>query len=147
MYGKIISINVSKVKGVKKTPVEEVILVENHGISGDAHAGNWHRQISMLSIESIEKARKWGIDVNAGDFAENITIEGVEVWKLPLKTRAIIGTVELEISQIGKQCHDKCEIAKIVGRCVMPAEGIFLKVLRGGKIKVNDVVEFCIPDK
>ncbi|HOJ88248.1 MAG TPA: MOSC domain-containing protein [Pseudothermotoga sp.] len=139
---RVVSVNISKVKGVRKTPVEEIELIANHGVKNDAHAGNWHRQVSILSVNSIEKARTWGIQVNFGDFAENITVEGVQVWKLPLGTKVFVNEAELEITQIGKECHDRCEIAKIVGRCVMPTEGIFLRVIKGGKVKAGDRIIF-----
>ncbi|MGJ8455520.1 MOSC domain-containing protein [Pseudothermotoga sp. U03pept] len=143
LEGKILSVNISKVKGVKKTPVEEIELIENYGVKDDAHAGNWHRQVSMLSLSSIEKARSWGIEVNYGDFAENITVDGVDVYRLSVGTKAYINDlVELEVTQIGKECHDRCAIAKTVGKCVMPTEGIFLRVLRGGKVKAGDRVLF-----
>lgn len=122
--------------------MEEIELIANHGVKNDAHAGNWHRQVSILSVNSIEKARTWGIQVNFGDFAENITVEGVQVWKLPLGTKVFVNEAELEITQIGKECHDRCEIAKIVGRCVMPTEGIFLRVIKGGKVKAGDRIIF-----
>jgi len=139
---RVVSVNISKVKGVRKTPVEEIELIANHGVKNDAHAGNWHRQVSILSVNSIEKARTWGIQVNFGDFAENITVEGVQVWKLPLGTKVFVNEAELEITQIGKECHDRCEIAKIVGRCVMPTEGIFLRVIKGGKVKAGNRIIF-----
>ncbi|MEJ5229060.1 MAG: MOSC domain-containing protein [Pseudothermotoga sp.] len=142
---KILSVNISRVKGVKKTPVDEIELLENYGVKGDAHAGNWHRQVSMLSVSSIEKARNWGIEVNYGDFAENITVDGIEVWQLPVGTKVFVKDVELEVTQIGKECHDGCAVAKAVGKCVMPTEGIFLKVIRGGKIKSGDTAIFVIP--
>lgn len=140
--GKIISLNISDKKGVVKRPVSEVTLIENWGISGDAHAGKWHRQVSMLSLSSIEKARSWGIDVKFGDFAENITVEGIDVWKLPVGTLAQIGDTLMKVTQIGKECHDDCEIARKTGKCVMPLEGIFLKVIKGGAIKTGDSVIF-----
>ncbi|WP_448534754.1 MOSC domain-containing protein [Pseudothermotoga sp.] len=141
----VLSVNVSKVKGVKKVPQGEIVLVENHGVLGDAHAGDWHRQVSMLSKSSIDKARSWGIDVSFGDFAENITIDGVDVWKLPIGTKVYVNDAILEVTQIGKECHDRCAVAKMVGKCVMPIEGIFLKVLKGGTVKPNDKVVFVLP--
>ncbi|HBT39434.1 MAG: MOSC domain containing protein [Thermotoga sp. 50_1627] len=145
LEGKILSVNISKVKGVKKTPAEEIELIENYGVKDDAHAGNWHRQVSMLSVSSIEKARNWGIEANYGDFAENITVDGVDVYRLPVGTKVYINDlVELEVTQIGKECHDRCAIAKTVGKCVMPVEGIFLKVLKGGKAKAGDKVVFIL---
>lgn len=145
LEAKVVSVNLSKAKGIKKTPVSEIELIENYGVNGDAHAGNWHRQVSMLSTSSIDKARKWGIDVNFGDFAENITVEEIELWKLPVGTKVFVNDVELELTQIGKECHDGCAIAKLVGKCVMPKEGIFLKVIKGGKIKAGDILIFVVP--
>ncbi len=145
MIGTVLSVNLSKMKGVRKTPQEYIVLVENYGVQNDAHAGNWHRQVSMLSKSSIDKARSWGIEVSYGDFAENITVDGVDVWKLPLGTRVHINDVVLEVTQVGKECHDRCAIAKLVGKCVMPVEGIFLKVLKGGTIRPGDKVVFVLP--
>ncbi|WP_041075768.1 MOSC domain-containing protein [Thermotoga caldifontis] len=146
LVGVVLSVNISKVKGVKKVPQKQIILVEDHGVLNDAHAGNWHRQVSMLSKSSIDKARSWGLDVSFGDFAENITVDGVDVWKLPLGTKVYINDAILEVTQIGKECHDRCAIAKMVGKCVMPVEGIFLRVLKGGTVKPNDRVVFVLPE-
>ncbi len=146
LVGVVLSVNISKVKGVKKVPQEQIILIEDHGVLNDAHAGNWHRQVSMLSKSSIDKARSWGLDVSFGDFAENITVDGVDVWKLPLGTKVYINDAILEVTQIGKECHDRCAIAKMVGKCVMPVEGIFLRVLKGGTVKPNDRVVFVLPE-
>ncbi|MEJ2656053.1 MAG: MOSC domain-containing protein, partial [Desulfobacterales bacterium] len=111
------------------------MLIENYGLENDAHAGNWHRQVSLLAIESISKIRGKGLDVNPGDFAENITTEGIKLWELPVGTRLKLGEDALvEVTQIGKECHDRCAIYKQVGDCVMPREGIFVKVLEGGTI-------------
>lgn len=141
MVGKVISLNISVKKGTTKSSVSEVELIENYGIKGDAHANsNWHRQISLLSINSIEKMKDKGFDLNFGDFAENITVEGFEVKDLSIGTKLKIGEVILEISQIGKSCHSKCEIFKTVGDCIMPKEGVFARVLKGGKIKVGDEI-------
>ncbi len=136
----VISVNISKVKGTKKEPTEFAEVIENFGINGDSHAGNWHRQVSLLAIESIEKARKWGLKVGAGDFAENITTEGINLPALPIGTKIKINDVILEVTQIGKTCHDKCEIFKKVGKCIMPTDGIFTKVLKGGIIKKDDKI-------
>ncbi len=144
VVGKVLSVNVSSVKGVKKIPVDEIELIENFGVKGDAHAGNWHRQVSMLSVQSIEKVRKWGIQVDFGDFAENITVDVPNLWRFPVGTKVFINDCEMEITQIGKECHDKCAIARAVGKCVMPLEGIFLKVLKGGKVRKGDPVIFDI---
>lgn len=139
---KVVSLNISKQKGVVKVPVEMVEIKVDHGIVGDAHAGNWHRQISMLAKESIDKMINKGFDhLKFGDFAENITTEGIEVFTLPVGTKLKVGECEVEVTQIGKKCHGGCEIKKTTGDCVMPREGIFVKVLKEGTIKVNDSIE------
>jgi MOSC domain-containing protein YiiM len=140
--GKILSVNLSKKKSVRKEPVGEGVVKKDHGFIGDAHAGDWHRQVSLLAMESIEKMKKMGLDVSPGDFAENITTLGIDLLSLPLGAKLKIGEeVVLEISQKGKECHAKCAIFRQVGECVMPAEGIFGRVLRGGKVKVGDKIE------
>lgn len=142
MRGKVLAVCTSAEKGEVKRDVGEAVFVVNHGIEGDAHAGPWHRQVSLLSISSIEKMRAKGADVGYGDFAENLTIEGIEVYQLPVGTRLRVGDeVELEVTQIGKKCHSGCAIMQQVGDCVMPREGIFARVVRGGKVKRGDVVE------
>lgn len=139
MIGRIVSINISENKGTTKKAVKEATVIENYGIQGDAHAGShWHRQISLLGIESIQKMKDKGLSLNYGDFAENITTEGIDLLSLPLGTKLQVGECLLEITQHGKSCHSKCEIFKIVGDCIMPREGVFAKVLKGGKIKVGD---------
>ena len=136
---RVVSINISKKKGVIKVPVNKAEIKIDHGIVGDAHAGNWHRQISMLAEESIDKMKNKGFDhLKFGDFAENITTKGIEVHKLPVETRLKIGDCEVEVTQIGKKCHGGCEIKKLTGDCVMPREGIFVKVIKEGIIQVND---------
>ena len=122
-------------------PLEETILVQDHGLEGDAHAGPWHRQVSFLAAESIEKARKKGLDVTFGDFAENIATSGIDWLQLPVGTRLKLGeSAEVEITQIGKECHNKCAIYYLAGDCIMPREGIFARVLKGGKIRCGDAV-------
>lgn len=138
---KIVSINISDKKGVIKTPINEAKLKVDHGIVGDAHAGNWHRQISLLSKESIDKMRSKGFnELKSGDFAENITTEGINVYKLPVGQRLKIGECEVEVTQIGKKCHGGCDIKKKTGDCVMPREGIFVKVIKEGIIYPNDEI-------
>ena len=132
---------ISENKGERKKPVLEVELRENHGIVGDAHAGDWHRQISLLASESIDKMRALGLDVDSGDFAENITTTGIELVSLPIGTRLQIGKVLMEVTQIGKECHNRCAIYEQAGDCVMPKEGIFAKVLSGGGIKPEDEIK------
>lgn len=139
--GIVVSINRSLEKGVKKTPIRKGVFIKDYGLKGDAHAGNWHRQVSLLSIESIEKMEGEGIEFKEGDFAENLTTKGLKVYELPLKTRIKVGEVILEISQIGKKCHDGCEIKKMTGHCIMPKEGVFAKVIKEGIIKENDPIE------
>jgi len=138
--GKVVSVNISKEKGTKKDPVEFADVIENFGIKGDSHAGKWHRQVSLLGIESIEKAKKWGLNINPGDFAENITTEGINLHLLPIGTKIKINTIVLEVTQIGKECHTGCEIFKKVGKCIMPIEGIFTRVLKGGIVKKGDEI-------
>jgi len=135
----IVSINISESKGVQKTPVEKAVFRPDHGIEGDAHAGPWHRQVSLLANEDIETMRDKGIEIRCGDFAENITTEGIELAALPLGARLYLGEVILEVTQIGKECHHGCTIYQAVGDCVMPRQGIFTKVIRGGTISSDSV--------
>jgi MOSC domain-containing protein YiiM len=131
---------ISENKGERKKPVETVELRKNHGIVGDAHAGDWHRQVSLLAQESIDKMRALGLDVTAGDFAENITTVGIDLVSLPIGSRLKAGETLLEVTQIGKECHTRCAIFYQAGDCVMPKEGIFVKVITGGTIKPGDKV-------
>jgi MOSC domain-containing protein YiiM len=143
---KIVSIALSKKKGTRKNIVDEAVLVEEHGIEKDAHAGPWHRQVSFLASESIEQARNQGLDVSFGDFAENIATSGIDWPKIPIGTRLRLGdTVLVEITQIGKECHTRCAIYYKAGDCIMPKEGVFARVLKGGKIRRGDVIR--IEDK
>lgn len=138
---KIVSIAISKKRGTPKTQVEEISVISDHGIEGDAHAGPWHRQLSFLASESIDKARAQGLDVTFGDFAENIATSGVDWNKIPIGTRLRLGDSALvEVTQIGKECHNKCAIYHKVGDCIMPSEGIFSRVINGGKIRVGDKI-------
>lgn len=137
---KVQSLNISKDKGVKKTPVDSVYLVENFGIKDDAHGGNWHRQVSLLAVESIQKMKDAGLDVTSGDFAENITTEGIDLLSLVVGDKVTIGGVNLIISQLGKLCHHKCAVYYAAGDCVMPREGIFGVVRGNGHVKVGDSV-------
>lgn len=138
--GKVISLNISTTKGVKKTPVDRVVIRVDHGIEGDAHAGNWHRQISLLANESISNMRNKLPELKSGDFAENITTQGIDLTFLKVGNKLEIGNTLHEVTQIGKECHSKCQIFHTVGDCVMPREGIFTKVLTGGTIKIGDKV-------
>ena len=137
MSGKVVSVNISLKKGEKKVPVSFAELRENHGIVGDAHAGDWHRQVSLLAEESIDKMRRLGLDVDPGAFAENITTSGLDLVSLPIGTRLAIGEALVEVTQIGKECHTRCAIYHQAGDCVMPKEGIFAKVLRGGAVQAG----------
>lgn len=144
---KIISIATSKKKGTRKTCMDEAVLVENHGIEGDAHAGPWHRQVSFLANESIEKARKSGLNVTFGDFAENIATEGIDWPSIPVGTRLKLGSsAVVEITQIGKECHKKCAIFYQAGDCIMPREGVFASVIEGGTIRCGDSISFLEQD-
>jgi MOSC domain-containing protein YiiM len=141
--GKVLAVNISQKKGEKKNNINCGLFLENLGLENDAHAeAGIIRQVSLLAKESIEKIRAKGLDVNYGDFAENLTIEGIDLPSLPIGTRLKIGReVLLEVTQIGKVCHNRCNIFYTVGDCVMPREGIFAKVLTGGEIKVDDEIE------
>jgi len=140
MSARVVAVCISEKKGERKTPVESVELRENHGIVGDAHAGEWHRQVSLLAMESIQKMQRMGLDVNTGDFAENITTSGIEVFSLPVGTRLAIGDTMVEVTQIGKECHNRCAIYHQAGDCVMPKEGIFVRVLQGGNVRAGDEI-------
>ena len=132
---------ISENKGERKKPVVEVELRKNHGIVGDAHAGDWHRQISLLASESIDKMRALGLDVDSGDFAENITTTDIDLVSLPIGSRLQVGETLMEVTQIGKECHNRCAIYDQAGDCVMPKEGIFAKVITGGLIKAGDTIK------
>ncbi|OGU14729.1 MAG: molybdenum cofactor sulfurase [Geobacteraceae bacterium GWC2_53_11] len=134
MSATVLAVCTSLNKGERKTPVPSVELVAGHGIAGDAHAGDWHRQVSLLAQESIDKMRAMGLSVSAGDFAENITTTGIDLVSLPIGSKLSIGSVLLEVTQIGKECHTRCAIYYQAGDCVMPKEGIFAKVLEGGLV-------------
>jgi len=134
----VVAVCISEKKGERKTPVDSVELRENHGIVGDAHAGDWHRQVSLLASESIDKMKALGLDVDSGDFAENITTIGIELVTLPIGTRIKVGETLLEVTQIGKECHTRCAIFYQAGDCVMPKEGIFARVITGGVIRPGD---------
>lgn len=139
---RVVSIAVSRKKGTRKSRVEAVELCKDRGLEGDAHAGAWHRQVSFLASESIDKAREQGLDVTFGDFAENIATEGIDWTKLPIGTRVRLGEkAEVEISQIGKECHNKCAIYYKAGDCIMPREGVFARVIVGGKIRSGDRIQ------
>lgn len=139
---KVVSINQSKEKGTIKAPINEGVFIEDFGLKDDAHGGKWHRQVSLLDLSSFKKMEDLGVEnLTAGIFAENITTEGIELFSLPIGTILRIGETIQEVTQIGKECHSGCEIAKKVGKCIMPKEGIFTKIIKGGKIKNGDVIE------
>ncbi|RKY07528.1 MAG: MOSC domain-containing protein [Planctomycetota bacterium] len=140
--GTIKAISISKEKGTQKTNVPEAELRVDHGITGDAHAGDWHRQISLLGIESIRKMIDKGARVAPGNFAENITTEGINLYSLPIAAKLRLGeSVILEVTQLGKECHSHCAIYEQIGDCIMPREGIFAKVLSPGRIQIADTIE------
>lgn len=143
----LVSINTSKSKGTRKQAVERV-LVGSEGLVGDAHSGPWHRMVSLLAQESIQKMRAAGLDVGAGDFAENLTTRGIDLLSLPVGTRMRVGEkVVLELTQHGKECHSRCAIYYQAGDCVMPREGVFAEVIQGGEIAVGDAIEVLSGDE
>ena len=144
---KIVSIATSKKKGTRKASVAEAYLKKEHGLDGDAHAGKWHRQGSFLASEEIDKARQSGLDVTFGDFAENIATTGVDWKNIPVGTRIRLGSDALvEITQIGKECHNRCAIYYKAGDCIMPREGVFARVLEEGKIRCGDQISIEPPE-
>ena len=136
--GKVISTNISEIRGIQKHNVGKVKLVEDYGIENDAHAGKWNRQVSWLSHEKIEAFRAKGAIVNDGAFGENIVVSGIDFKNLPVGTRFQCNEVILEMTQIGKECHHGCEIFQKMGDCIMPREGVFAKIIKGGEIAVGD---------
>ncbi len=142
----VVAVCVSEQKGERKKPVPSVELRVDHGIVGDAHAGNWHRQVSLLARESIDKMRALGLEVTTGDFAENITTSGINLVALPVGQRLRVGEALLEVTQIGKECHTRCAIYQQAGDCVMPKEGIFARVLEAGLVRPGDEVAPCPAD-
>ena len=137
----VVSVCISEKKGTKKHPVAEISLRPHHGIVGDAHAGDWHRQVSLLANESVDRMRKEGLTLAAGDFAENILTEGLTLRTLPVGTVLRAGEVRLEVTQIGKEGHNDCEIRRMTGMCVMPTDGIFAVVLNEAVIRPGDQIE------
>lgn len=145
--GKVVAINISAAKGTRKKNIGRSCLVTQFGLQDDAHAGDWHRQVSLLAMESIEKMVRLGLKVGPGDFAENITTEGLDLLTLPIGTKLRVGSDSLlEVSQIGKVCHTRCAIYYQAGDCVMPKEGIFARVLKGGEIQVGDEIRVLSGD-
>ena len=139
--GKVIATCISEIKGVQKKNVHQVKLIEDFGIEGDAHAGKWHRQVSLLSYDRIEEFRARGAKVEDGAFGENLVVEGIDFKTLPIGTKFVCNDVVLELTQIGKECHQGCAIFQQMGDCIMPREGVFARVLKGGIIRVGDRVE------
>jgi TatD DNase family protein len=136
--GKIIAVCISEKKGTQKKPVESAEFVQAHGIEGDAHAGNWHRQVSLLSFDKIEEFRARGGKVDYGAFGENLVVEGIDFARLPVGKFLKCGCVSMRITQIGKECHKHCAIFEQTGDCIMPREGVFAEILKGGKIQTGD---------
>lgn len=136
--GKVMAVCTSAAKGTQKKNTGEGIFIEDYGIQGDAHAGKWRRQVSLLSCEKIEEFRERGAEVEDGAFGENLVVKGIDFRSLPVGTRLSCGDVVLEITQIGKECHHGCQIFQKMGDCIMPREGVFAKVLRGGTIRTGD---------
>ena len=146
IQGKIVAVSISDRKGEKKHNISEVRLLPDHGLEQDAHAGDWHRQVSLLDMQSIARIREKGLDVDPGNFAENITTDGIRLWELPIGARLKLGgQVVVEVTQIGKECHNRCAIFHQVGDCVMPREGIFAKVLQEGTIRPGDTITVLDP--
>lgn len=138
---KVKAVCVSEKKGTRKEAVPSIQVLVDHGIVGDAHAGNWHRQISLLARESIDKIKDLGLELTPGVFAENIVTEGICLVDLPIGTRLQVGETILEVTQIGKECHNDCAIKRTAGKCVMPTEGIFAVVVKKGEIVPGDIIE------
>ena len=139
--GEIKAINISRVRGTRKETVPQVTLIEGYGLEGDAHAGSWHRQVSLLSYEAFQDFEERGAGVVPGDFGENLLVSGFDFKNLPVGTRFRSGEVLLEMTQIGKECHAGCDIFKRMGDCIMPREGVFAVGLRGGVLREGDPFE------
>ncbi|MEG2145732.1 MAG: MOSC domain-containing protein [Lachnospiraceae bacterium] len=138
--GRVIAVCTSPAKGTQKKNVQKALFIEDYGIQGDAHAGKWHRQVSLLSHDKIEAFRARGAEVLDGAFGENLVVEGIDFKILPIGTLFQCNEVILELTQIGKECHQGCEIFQKMGDCIMPREGVFTKVVKGGEIEVGDVL-------
>ena len=144
--GEIKGICISERRGTQKHEIPEVTLLEGWGLEGDAHGGKWHRQVSLLSYDKIQEFRKRGADIDFGAFGENIIVEGIDFAGLPVGSRFLVGDVQLELTQIGKECHSHCQIYQTMGDCIMPREGVFAEVVRGGLIRKGDRMEVQLPD-
>jgi MOSC domain-containing protein YiiM len=145
MAAKVLQVCISETKGIQKTPVDKAEVVVGFGLQGDAHGGDWHRQVSLLADESAQLMRENGADVGPGDFGENILTTGIDLPSLPIGTKIHMGEVELEVTQIGKECHTRCAIYNAAGTCVMPTQGIFCRVLRGGTLLPGTAVNTVAP--
>lgn len=141
--GKVMAVNISEKRGTQKVNVHTAKLIENYGLENDAHAGNWHRQVSLLSYEKIEEFKAKGAPVQDGAFGENLIVQGFDFKTLPVGTKLKCNDVILEITQIGKKCHNGCEIFQIMGDCIMPREGVFARVLHGGVISEGDEMDYA----
>ena len=146
LQGTIRAVCTSRAKGTEKKPAEKAVLIKGHGIEGDAHAGNWHRQVSLLSSDSVEAFNRKGARVADGDFGENVLVEGIDLKNLPVGTVLKAGSAVLRLTQIGKDCHSHCAIHQRVGDCIMPREGVFAEVLEGGEIRAGDRIDVELPD-
>ena len=144
--GKVLAVCLSEAKGTQKKDVQKALLVVQHGLSGDAHAGDWHRQVSLLSHDKIEEFRARGAQVQHGAFGENLVVEGVDFAALPVGTHFFVGDAELELTQIGKECHHGCAIFRQMGDCIMPRQGVFARVLCGGEVQVGDELSWQKPE-
>lgn len=138
--GKVMAICISEKKGTQKSEIDEAVLIEDFGIEKDAHAGKWHRQVSLLSYETIEEFKTRGAEVRDGAFGENIIVAGIDLIHLPVGTKLVCGEICLEVTQIGKECHSHCQIYHKMGECIMPTNGIFTRVLKGGRMKKGDEI-------
>ena len=143
----VLAVCTSEKKGVQKLAVPEISVEKGHGVKGDAHAGDWHRQVSLLAEESVDKVRALLPDIAAGAFAENILTRGITLYELPVGTRLRVGEALLEVTQIGKECHHGCAIYQAMGDCIMPREGVFCRVLQGGVLKVGDDLQIVAEER
>ncbi|MCP4605990.1 MAG: MOSC domain-containing protein [Proteobacteria bacterium] len=141
MVARVLKICVSDTKGIQKSPVDSIKLVEGFGVEGDAHGGDWHRQVSLLADESAQVMRDMGVQVGPGDFGENILTQGIDLPSLPIGTKLGLGDAQLEVTQIGKECHTRCAIYDAAGTCIMPTNGIFCRVLKGGTVRPGTLIE------
>ena len=146
LQGTVRAVCVSLAKGTEKRPIEKGVFIKGYGIENDAHAGNWHRQVSLLSYDSVQEFNRRGAGVTDGDFGENLLVEGIDLKRLPVGTVLKAGTAMLRLTQIGKECHSGCAIRERTGDCIMPREGVFAEVLEGGEIRAGDIMTAQLPD-